>query len=348
MSCVNNPIRVSAIVPVYNVEQYVHQCLDTLLAQTYPLEEIVLVDDGSTDSSGVVCDEYAAAHEHVTAVHKKNAGLGYARNTGLDSITRECDYIMFVDSDDWLEDDAVEYLVRALGNESVDCVIGGHTKKTSEGKTVFEFRLENGRFEGSDVREKLLPRLCGSMPSLHDSVPMSAWSALYKREMLVKKHLRFPSEREVISEDFVFKFNVLLNSTSVILCDFVGYNYRTNLSSLSTSYRPDRFEATLHFYEVASSMIEGANLPSDAIIRMKKTLFIYLRKCISQEIPKVSGKTKKEALSDLRGIVSDKRIQSIVRSYPASELGLRQKVFVYLIRNRWSSLIFFAARCGKI
>lgn len=348
MSRTNNPIRVSAIVPVYNVEHYVSKCLDTLLAQTYPLEEILLVDDGSTDSSGSICDEYEAANESVTAVHKQNAGLGYARNTGLDSLTRPSDYIMFIDSDDWLEDDAVECLVKALGDDPADCVIGGHTKKTAEGKSVFEFKLENSRFEGPDIREKLLPRLCGSMPSLHDSVPMSAWSALYKREMLDMYALRFPSEREVISEDFVFKFNVLLSSVSVTLCDFVGYNYRTNLASLSTSYRPDRFEATMHFYAVASSMIASANLPLDANTRMKKTLFIYLRKCISQELPKVSGKTKAEALYALREIVSDERIQSIVRSYPASRLGFRQKIFVLLIRNRWAALLLFAARCGKI
>lgn len=188
----NGKPAISVIVPVYNVERYVRQCLDALLAQTYPLEEIVLVDDGSTDSSGAICDEYAAAHDKITAVHKRNSGLGYARNTGMDSFTRPSDYVMFVDSDDWLERDAVEYLVGALGDDPADCVIGGHTKKTAEGKTVFELKLENRRFEGAEVREELLPRLCGSMPTSHDSVPMSACSALYRRSMLEEHNLRFP------------------------------------------------------------------------------------------------------------------------------------------------------------
>ncbi len=177
-SALTNRFLISVIVPVYNVECYVRQCLDTLLTQTYPLEEIILVDDGSTDSSGAICDEYAAVHEHVTVIHKQNAGLGFARNTGLDSLTRPSDYVMFVDSDDWLEENAVEYLVAVLGDDPTDCVIGGHTKKTAEGKTVFELKLENRRFEGAEVQERLLPRLCGSMPRSHDSVPMSACSAL--------------------------------------------------------------------------------------------------------------------------------------------------------------------------
>lgn len=345
---VNNAIRVSAVVPVYNVERYVRQCLDTLLAQTYLLEEIVLVDDGSTDSSGAICDEYAASHERVTTVHKQNAGLGYARNTGLDNLTRPSEYVIFVDSDDWLEKDAVKSLVSALGSNPADCVIGGHTKKTAEGKTVFEFRLENRCFEGSEVHEMLLPRLCGSMPAAHDSLPMSACSALYRRGMLEEYKIRFPSERELISEDFVFKFNVLIHSSCVILCDMVGYNYRTNMCSLSTSYRSDRFEASMRFFAFALDMIEGSRLPSDAVTRMQKTLFINLRKCISQELPKTSGKTMSQAFFRLREMISDERIQSVVQDYPTSELGLQQRTFIYLIRKKCAALLYCAARCGRL
>lgn len=348
MSHTNISIRVSAIVPVYNVERYVRQCLDSLFSQTYPLEEIVLVDDGSTDSSGNICDEYAATYDRVVTVHKQNAGLGYARNTGLNSLSRPSDYVMFVDSDDWLEKDAVISLVSALGDNPADCVIGGHKKKTSEGKTLFEFRLENRCFVGSEVREMLLPRLCGSMPTAHDSLPMSVCSALYRRKMLEECKICFPSERELISEDFVFKFNVLAHSSRAILCDSVSYNYRTNMRSLSTSYRPDRFEASMHFFAFALDMIEDLQLSSDAITRMQKTLFIYLRKCISQELPKTSGKTTAQALSKLREIVSDKRVQSIVRAYPVSELALRQRVFIHLIRNRCATVLYCAARCGKL
>ena len=348
MSRTSISIRVSAIVPVYNVERYVRQCLDTLITQTYPLEEIVLVDDGSTDSSGTICDEYAAANDRVMVVHKRNAGLGYARNTGLDSLTRPSDYVMFVDSDDWLEKDAVRNLVSALGSNPADCVIGGHTKKTTEGKTVFEFKLENRCFEGSEVREMLLPRLCGSMPATHDSLPMSACSALYRRGMLEEYKIRFPSERKLISEDFVFKFNVLIHSSCAILCDSVSYNYRTNMCSLSTSYRPDRFEASMRFFAFALGMIEDSQLPSDAVTRMQKTLFIYLRKCISQELPKTSGKTMSQALIRLEEMISDKRIQSVVQDYPQSELGLQQRAFIYLIRKKCAALLYCAARCGRL
>lgn len=344
----NNPIRVSVIVPVYNVERYVRQCLDTLLAQTYPLEEIVLVDDGSTDSSGTICDEYAASHEGVTVVHKQNAGLGYARNTGLDNLTRASDYVMFVDSDDWLEKDAVEHLVGALGADPADCVIGGHTKKTAEGKTVFEFKLENHRFEGTEVQEELLPRLCGSMPAAHDSVPMSAYSALYRRSMLEEHNLRFPSEREMISEDFVFKFYFLLHAKTAGLSDFTGYCYRTVQGSLTTNYRPDRFEACVRFYKKAQEMISEADLPDECLLRLNKTFFIYLRMCIKQERSKVSGSNHEEALRSLQSMVSADVVQKAIELYPVSHLGIRQRFFVHLIERRRVNVLLVLANAGVL
>lgn len=344
----NNPIRVSAIVPVYNVERYVRQCVDTLLAQSYPLEEIVLVDDGSTDSSGAICDEYAALHEKVTAVHKQNAGLGYARNTGLDSLTRPSDYVMFVDSDDWLEKGAVEYLVGALGADPADCVIGGHTKKTDKGKTVFELKLENRRFEGVEVQERLLPRLCGSMPASHDSVPMSACSALYRRSMLEEHSLRFPSEREMISEDFVFKFYFLLHAHTAVVSDFTGYCYRTVQGSLTTSYRPDRFEACVRFYKRAQELIREEGLTDECLLRLDKTFFIYLRMCIKQERPKVSGKHPAQVLRAIGDMLESTDIKICVLSYPLERLDLPQRFFLLLVSKKRASILLALAQIGLI
>ena len=103
-----NPL-ISVIVPVYKVEQYLHRCVDSILAQTYTNLEIILIDDGSPDRSGAICDEYAAKDSRIRVIHQKNAGLGAARNAGLDVCSGE--YIAFVDSDDTLPEDALEQLI---------------------------------------------------------------------------------------------------------------------------------------------------------------------------------------------------------------------------------------------
>ena len=102
----NNQIKISIIVPVYNVENYIHRCLDSLMDQTYKNLEIILVDDGSTDSSGIICDEYSKKDRRIQVIHKKNGGLVSARKAGILLATGE--YSTYVDSDDWIEDSAYE------------------------------------------------------------------------------------------------------------------------------------------------------------------------------------------------------------------------------------------------
>lgn len=106
---------VSIIVPVYNVEKYLDQCVNSLINQTYDKIEIILVDDGSKDNSGRLCDEWAKKSNKIKAVHKKNAGLGMARNTGLEHVTGN--YVMFIDSDDYLAENVVEKLLEKLLTE---------------------------------------------------------------------------------------------------------------------------------------------------------------------------------------------------------------------------------------
>ena len=112
--------KISVVVPVYNVEKYLRKCIDSIINQTYKNLEIILVDDGSPDKCGEICDEYAKKDNRVKVIHKKNAGVSSARNDGIDNATGE--YIIFVDSDDWLEDNAIEIMVDKLNEYDYDCV----------------------------------------------------------------------------------------------------------------------------------------------------------------------------------------------------------------------------------
>lgn len=112
---------ISVIVPVYNVERYLRKCLDSIINQTYSNLEIILVDDGSTDSSGNICDEYAQKDARIKVVHKENGGLSFARNTGLDVCTSGGDFVAFVDSDDWLELDMYERLYEFVDEDCIVC-----------------------------------------------------------------------------------------------------------------------------------------------------------------------------------------------------------------------------------
>lgn len=342
----NPKLNITVIVPVYNVERYIEQCVSSILAQSYPVFEVLLVDDGSTDGSGALCDELASRHTRVRAVHKENAGLGFARNTGLDNLRSETTHIMFVDSDDWLEPGMLEAFAYAMKESGADCVLGGFTKRDGDGNPQFEFRLEDAVWEGDRLTQRLVPRVCGSAPEASDSIPMSVCASMFTKTHVDEYSLRFPSEREVISEDFVFKFEYLRTCKKVVTVGCVGYSYRTNPSSLTTSYRPDRFEMCLRFYDYACRLVAGLPSGADCVLRLKKTLFIYMKMCILQEVTYVSGKNRREACKMIRKMAGDDRLLKVIDEYPCKRLGLAQRIFVELLRWRAGGVLYVAASCG--
>ena len=117
-----NEEKISIIVPVYKVEDYLERCIDSIVNQTYKNLEILLVDDGSPDNCGKICDEYAAKDDRIIVIHKQNEGVARARNSALDVVTG--DYISFIDSDDWVAEDAYEYYLDNIKKYKADCVVG--------------------------------------------------------------------------------------------------------------------------------------------------------------------------------------------------------------------------------
>lgn len=339
-------LNITIIVPVYNVECYLEKCVRSILEQSYPVLEVLLVDDGSTDGSGELCDYLASKNDRVRTVHKENAGLGFARNTGLDSLRPETTHVMFVDSDDWLEPGMVATFARAVEDTGADCVLGGFTKRDGGGIPQFEFKLEDAVWEGDKLTVGFVPRVCGSSPEASDSIPMSACSSMFTKMNIDEHALRFPSEREVLSEDFVFKYEYLRTCSKVVTTSCVGYSYRTNLSSLSTSYRPDRFEACLYFYDYALRLVGGSPAEADCVLRLKKTLFIYMKMCISQEVSRVSGKSRRDACDAIRKMAGDQRLLRVIDEYPCKRLGFAQRAFVELLKRRAANVLYMAAALG--
>ena len=122
--------KFSIIVPVYNVEDYLERCLDSIISQTFSNIEIICVDDGSTDNSGNICEEYADKEQRISVIHKENEGPAAARNDGLENIQGA--YVSFVDCDDWLEPEMYTTMLQALNKEQADIIICGYTEDYAE------------------------------------------------------------------------------------------------------------------------------------------------------------------------------------------------------------------------
>lgn len=329
---------VSIIVPVYNVEKYLKQCVDSLINQTYQKIEILLIDDGSKDSSGKICDEFAREYSEITTYHKKNSGLGLTRNYGLDRLNG--DYVTFVDSDDYLEKDAIKKLVMGLDNDQNDTVIGGFTKVTDSGKVLYTESYAEEIVNQGEVYSNLFVRMLGSSPSEHDFLKPSVWNTLYSVEIIREHKLYFVSERELISEDFVWNSDYYQYSKNVKIISSASYYYRCNPNSLTQVYKKDRFARSIAFYQYMIKKTSKTSVSEEAYLRLTKSLFIYVKMCFTQGLDRPFGQIKKE----IAGICSDQILQKAISSYPVDKLGIKQRFFVMMIAHKKSTFLTCLAK----
>lgn len=221
----NQPL-VSVIIPVYNVEDYLCECVDSAINQTYKNLQIILVDDGSTDSSGKICDDYAEKDERISVVHQKNGGLSVARNTGLSNAKGK--YIYFLDSDDYVVDNTIENLVSIADKDKSDIVffdavsfadtpdftvkqnyIRKHKYKTDSGYNIFSAMCQNKEF--------------------HSAV----YLMLFKSDFIVNNNLKFAPG--LLHEDMIFTYQALCFAKVVSQCDKTLYYRRYRKNSIMTS-----------------------------------------------------------------------------------------------------------------
>lgn len=200
---------VSFIVPIYKAERYIHKCIDSLLAQTYTDIEVILVDDGSPDNCGVICDDYAARDKRVKVIHQQNGGVSAARNRGLSYAAGE--YVAFVDADDLVTKDYIEELF----DNNADLVIGGY-KDTGN----HTFALSEEQYVG---KEALVEFYSTHFHRLYSTVP---WGKLYKKSIIQENRLSFDM-RIRLGEDLVFNLRYLQYCSEIRLVNATNYLYTT-------------------------------------------------------------------------------------------------------------------------
>lgn len=209
---------ISVIVPVYNVEPYLRKCLDSIVNQTYRDLEILVIDDGSTDGSGKICDEYAEKDERVKVFHTKNRGLSCVRNLGLDEAKGE--WIGFVDSDDWIEPDMYECLLSRAEETGADVVECG---------VFLEYR--NRRLE--NTKEDVLLTGTGAVNALlQGKLSNTVWSKLWNKGCFLG--VRFPESR--IFEEYAVTYRLLYSADKVGTIPLSRYHYTQRLSGISKKH----------------------------------------------------------------------------------------------------------------
>lgn len=254
---------ISVIVTAYNIGEFLPHCLDSLLAQSYPNLEIIVVDDGSKDATGAVCDQYARQHENIKVIHQQNEGPSGARNKGLTIATG--DYIGYVDGDDWVEPEMYRAMLEACEEKETDIAICAYRQVGA--------KEEKEQFSGKEyvlTQEEALEIFICDNQQFH--IYPCVWSKLFRREVTEK--LVFPAGRK--SEDIIYTTKALLNITSCVFLDSPYYNYRVNRkgSIMNELIRERRFHDEIPFWR---EQIECLKMAGFLELSEKAAYYFYRR-----------------------------------------------------------------------
>ena len=221
---------ISIIIPVFNVEEYLSQCIDSIIVQTFSNFEIILIDDGSTDLSGCICDNYAVRDARVRVIHKKNGGVSTARNLGI--LEARGEWICFIDSDDFLASDFLENF-HIEGNCSDIIIQGVELYHNQQQSFIKQVRVENKILEHTDFKQSVANNML-----LHLGYP---FAKLYRRRLLVDTRIFFNTDLS-FHEDHIFVLQILNSSNTIQLVDSISYKYRVfqQANTLSQKRHPWR------------------------------------------------------------------------------------------------------------
>lgn len=255
--------QISVIVPVYNVKEYLTECIESILMQRNCKIQLILIDDGSTDGSAVICDKYAEENEQILALHQKNAGVCAARNTGMSVATGE--YIVFVDADDYLKEKNVfQKLVQALEGTEADIAVGNYMR-------LWKGRMLKAESHNSFSKEE---RQSGSFRFsgfFSVGVLSYVWGKMYRRSFLEKYQMHFGEY--TYAEDKSFNFFCYVYGAKYTFIEEYGYVYRKNDASISGTYREDSTKCWMKIAQDLQMFLEEQKLEREYGDLVANTIF---------------------------------------------------------------------------
>ncbi len=308
--------QISVIVPVYNVEKYLHRCIDSILAQTFTDFELLLIDDGSKDNSGVICDEYAARDSRVRVFHKENGGVSSARNLGLDNA--QCEWITFVDSDDWVKKTYLSNLISHVAQEN-DLIFSYAEIHYLNGSVKIE------KYPTAIVSDDITSLFLNNDLNWHTS----PWSKLFKFSLC--KDLRFV-ENMHIGEDLVFLYSYLLKCRSIFVSNDTDYIYNHENPGTLTK-RLNSVESELLSYKkviaIVDKLIKHKKITNtDALSKITWIKASYTRRVLSSLYyqPNITNKNRLYIIKSID-------LNSYIH-YKSSSISIKDRILLFLLKNK--------------
>lgn len=326
----------SVIVPIFKVEKYIEKCVDSILSQNFRDFELLLIDDGSPDRCGAICDAYAAKDPRVRVVHKPNGGLVSARNTGIREAVGE--YICYVDGDDWVAEILLETVYqKAIAPHRPDMVAYSAVKQFEDHAEQIPGTVPEGLYPKDKLRAEVYPYMMYDcrQPFCTGLIFPVAWNKIYRRELLLEHYCT--EERIRMGEDNAFTFECLYAADTVFFCDDILYFYnQLNSDSMVHSYDVSRFENNQLLTAYIDAHLGGKEPYLDEQINAFKAYWLIM--AVFHEVK--SGRPLKVAAPHIREQIGR---TGVLRGIHLAGLPLMAKAFMLLLNLRLYRLTLIAS-----
>lgn len=346
-------IKLSIIVPVYNVEDYLERCIISLLKQDMNENEyeIILVDDGSTDSSGEICDRWASNHSCIRVIHTKNSGVANARNVGIEASKGQ--YLAYVDSDDYVKIGAFKKVLSFLDETEADvCYFGnfdvlpgGEQKQLAEIPKKLEYL-------GQETNEFMKNIIAPNPESASFTFAgMGPWSGVTRKKLVDIHSIRFSPDKKLMNEDLIYNLDVCHFSKKIVIIPERLYYYcHNNDNSLTRAYFNNRFEIVKYTYNfLLQKLSEDILNDADIKQRVERLLLSNIIFCLKQEYM-----YNKDSRQTIKKMCNDTTIRDILKNYPIYRMPINQKLLFIAMKYRNYIIIMLLLRlrinkeCGEV
>lgn len=334
--------KVSVIVPVYNVENYLKRCVDSLIRQSLAEIEILLIDDGSMDRSGKLCDELAGADLRISVYHKENEGQGIARNLGLQKATGT--YVVFLDSDDYYDPDTCRDLFELMEHTQADLCCYGYQIETQDCQVVRIPNITDREYEGEAFQKEFVPHYFGDQPEKDELRGFSSCMTIFRRSIVEEHNICFPSEREYLSEDTIFSLRFCEHARKAVTTSKIYYHYCQNPNSFSQAFHEERLKQTISFGKTLDEWAVRMKLEPETCVRRAMYLWVNLMAYLRQGIRYYEQTDPRQELSFIKAVCQQTEVRNKLEVLKEAQLPRQQKLLLQMILGKQYRSVLWLVR----
>lgn len=333
--------KVSIIIPIYNAESYLSRAIESVQNQTLKDIEIILVNDGSTDRSLAICEEYRDKDKRIKLIDIVNSGVSVARNTGMEIATG--DYIGFIDADDYIENNMYENMYKRIIQDSSDICVCNYILESKDSKQYVDININQDILNSKEqVIEKIILPLIGATKLLGEDSLLGFRGVvlyLYKKRLLEDYNIKFKTGLK-IGEDFLFNLSYLQHVNKVSIDRGFYYYYYINRSSATQRYRDDWWIVHKNLIIQIEDFLKSSKLDKLSKDRFTNMKINYLIGAIVNETHKNNVKKTKKKINLIRHIYKEPIIKNSLAKYRYSYMTLPRKVWFWCIKNKYIYILY--------